>query len=74
VTNDKGVSSTQTYSVLTSRNSVEALINVNGESVGEDPFEVELDASVSPLYDEDDEIVFFTRDFGDGELLQKVSQ
>ena len=74
VTNDKGKSSTQTYPVLTSRNSVEALINVNGESVGEDPFEVELDASVSPLYDEDDEIVFFTRDFWDGELLQKVSQ
>ncbi len=74
VTNDKGKSSTQTYPVLTSRNSVEALIKVNGEPVGEDPFEVELDASVSPLYDEDDEIVFFTRDFGDGEILQKVSQ
>ncbi|MBP6256172.1 PKD domain-containing protein [Patescibacteria group bacterium] len=36
--------------------------------------EVTLDASVSPLYDEKDEIVYFSWDFGDGETKQNISQ
>ena len=33
--------------------------------VGNDPLEVTLDASVSDLFDNDDEIVYFSRDFDD---------
>lgn len=62
------------YPVNVQRNSVEALIKIVWDIVWEDPHEIELDASVSPLYDEDDEIVDFTWDFGDGDVLTKVSQ
>ncbi len=34
--------------------------------VGEEPFTVTLDASMSKVHDTEDEIIFFTRDFGDG--------
>ncbi len=74
VTSKEWVETEWTYPVKVQRNSVEALIKVEGKLVWEDPHEVELDASVSPLYDEDDEIVDFTWDFGDGDVLTKVSQ
>ena len=52
------------YTVDVSREPVRANIKVE-PSVGEDPLTVVLDASISNLYDEDDEIVYFTWDFGD---------
>ncbi|USN54346.1 MAG: PKD domain-containing protein [Candidatus Peribacteria bacterium] len=42
--------------------------------VGEDPLTVTLDASISSLYDEEDEIVYFNWDFDDGQTMQNVSQ
>lgn len=39
-----------------------------------DPFEVTLDASTTTLTDPTDEIVFFTWDFGDGEIKRDTSQ
>jgi hypothetical protein len=48
-------------------------IKVTPGTVGMDPFEVELDASLTKLTDPDDEIVFFTRDFGDGEVSKNLS-
>lgn len=74
VTSSEGAKSNEIIPVTVARNSVKAMIQVNGEYVWEDPFSVELDASISPLYDEDDEIVFFDRNFGDGEIKRKVSQ
>jgi hypothetical protein len=73
LTTPQGKKTTQEYTVDVSRASVRALIQAE-PLVGESPLEVELDASASPLYDEEDEIVFFTRDFGDGENLTNVSQ
>ncbi len=73
VTTAQGKESSQEYTIDISRASVSALIKAE-PLVGEDPLEVVLDASVSPLYDEEDEIVYFTRDFGDGNTLQNVSQ
>ena len=35
---------------------------------------VKLDASISKLNDPDDEIIYFTRDFGDGKTLNNISQ
>lgn len=73
VTTAQGKESTQEYTIDVSRKSVSAMIKVD-PVVGEDPLDVVLDASISPLYDEEDEIVYFTRDFGDGKNLQNVSQ
>ncbi len=63
----------QNYTVVTTRKSVVATMKVN-PVVWEDPLEVSLDASLSPLYDEKDEIVYFTWDFGDGTKQENVSQ
>lgn len=73
VTTAQGKESSQEYTIDISRASVSALIKAE-PLVGEDPLEVVLDASVSPLYDEEDEIVYFTWDFGDGKNMQNVSQ
>lgn len=63
----------QPYTVEVSRSPLRA--NMIAEPmVWEDPVEVTLDASISDLYDEDDEIVYFTRDFWDGESRTNVSQ
>lgn len=72
-TTRQGAVSEQFYTIDVSRASVKAMMEVQ-ELVGEDPFEVTLDASISPLYDENDEIVFFTWDFGDGTTRENVSQ
>ncbi len=73
ITTAQGKETRQSYNVRTSRASVKALIEVS-ETVGDDPFEVTLDASISPLYDENDEIVYFSWDFGDGETRMNISQ
>jgi hypothetical protein len=39
-----------------------------------DPFTVQLDASTTIVNDPNDEIVYFTRDFGDGEIKKNFSQ
>jgi hypothetical protein len=73
VTTAQGNVSEQVYTVNVQRKSVKALIEAS-PAVGEDPLEVTLDASISPLYDETDEIVYFTWDFGDGETKNNISQ
>ncbi len=73
VTTAQGNVSEQTYQVVVSRQPVKAMIEAS-PMVGEDPLEVTLDASISPLYDEKDEIVYFTWDFGDGETKDNISQ
>jgi len=42
-------------------------------TVGFDPLIVEFDASVTKLNDPDDEVVYFTWDFGDGEVRKNTS-
>jgi len=46
----------------------------SSEKVGFDPLTVTLDASISQLNDADDEVVYFTWDFGDGTIVRNVSQ
>lgn len=43
-------------------------------TVGNSPFEVTLDASTTTLTDKDDEIIYFTWDYGDGEIIKNSSQ
>lgn len=70
---DEWKTSTQEYKIRVARSTVRAMLNVD-PIVWEDPMTVTLDASISPLYDPDDEIVFFTRDFGDGKIEKNTSQ
>ncbi len=44
------------------------------DSVGMSPFEVVLDASTTTLSDKTDEIIYFSRDFGDGTKSPNTSQ
>ncbi len=74
VTTKEWSANTQIIPVTIARNSVKADMKVAWDLVWDSPFQVTLDASISPLYDEDDEIVFFTWDFWDWEILNKVSQ
>ena len=74
LTTAQGDESEQRYVINVERASVRADIQVEPGLVGDDPFEVTLDASISPLYNEEDEIVFFTWDFGDGETRENISQ
>jgi len=69
----QGKEEEQVYTVDVSREPLRAKIEAT-PVVGDDPLTVDLDASISALYDEDDEIVYFTWDFGDGETRQNVSQ
>jgi hypothetical protein len=73
VTTKEGKVSNQNYTIRVERSSVKAIIKPS-VTVGEDPLEVELDASISPLYDESDEIVYFTWDYGDGQQDTNTSQ
>jgi PKD repeat protein len=43
------------------------------KTVGFDPLIVEFDASVTKLNDPSDEVVYFTWDFGDGEIRKNTS-
>ncbi len=47
---------------------------VSPDTVGTSPFEVKFDASTTTINDPQDEIVYFTRDFGDGEIKENLSQ
>lgn len=47
---------------------------VSPDTVGTSPFEVKFDASTTTINDPQDEIVYFTRDFGDWEIKENLSQ
>ena len=47
---------------------------ISPDTVGTSPFEVKFDASTTTINDPQDEIVYFTWDFGDGEIKENLSQ
>jgi hypothetical protein len=49
-------------------------IAISPDTVGTEPFTVKLDASVTSVNDPDDQLVYFTRDFGDGDVKKNISQ
>ena len=62
--------------VLTAKIGLEDILGqlkVLGESIGYEPFEITLDASSSRLNDPDDQLTYFSWDFGDGQKQAKVS-
>ena len=49
-------------------------LNVFPNSAGTSPWDVVLDASTTTLTDKDDEIIYFTWDYDDGEIIKNSSQ
>ncbi|MDD3262729.1 MAG: PKD domain-containing protein [Candidatus Absconditabacteria bacterium] len=64
----------ETFSIYVNRDSIIGRLIIKPDSVGTSPFTVTLDASTTTLNDPEDEIVYFTWDFGDGEIKKNISQ
>ena len=73
VTDTEGKKSDQLYLIETKKKHLIWELKVS-KSVGYDPLTVQLDASISQLNDPNDEVVYFTWDFGDGAIVKNSSQ
>jgi len=60
--------------IVTKRDAIMGSLLVKPDMVWTDPFIVTLDASTTTLNDATDEIIYFTWDFGDGEIKKNLSQ
>ncbi len=73
VTDEQGKISTQQYKVISDVSPIVWVLKTS-HKVWFDPLTVTLDASISQLNDPNDEVVYFTWDFGDGTIVSNVSQ
>ena len=73
VTDEQGKTSTQQYKLVSDVSPIVGVVKTSAK-VGFDPLTVTLDASISQLNDPNDEVVYFTWDFGDGTIVKNVSQ
>ena len=62
------------YPIHITQEDIIGKLNTFPSSVWTSPFEVTLDASTTTLTDKDDEIIYFTWDYGDGEIITNSSQ
>ncbi|MEI6426351.1 MAG: hypothetical protein WCO66_03290 [Candidatus Absconditabacteria bacterium] len=69
-----GATSEKKIQIVTKRDSILGKLIIKPDIVGIDPFTVTLDASTTTLNDASDEIIYFTWDFGDGEIKKNLSQ
>lgn len=60
--------------VVIKRDDIVGKVLVTPATVGTDPFTVKFDASTTKVNDIADEIVYFTRDFGDGVIKKNLSE
>lgn len=70
----RGVKTEKEIPIQVKRQDVIGKIIVKPEYVWYDPFTVNFDASTTVLNDPTDEIVYFSRDFGDGNVKKNLSQ
>ncbi len=56
------------------KEALEENLLITPDTVGTSPFTVKFDASTSTINDPEDEIVYFTWDFGDGEIKKNISE
>lgn len=70
----RGIKTQQTLTVKVNREDIIGKLVVKPGTVGTDPFTVTFDASTTVVNDPTDEIVYFSRDFGDGEVKKNLSQ
>ncbi|HNG97258.1 MAG TPA: hypothetical protein PLW93_03205, partial [Candidatus Absconditabacterales bacterium] len=68
----KGKSAQKEYTIIIERKNLIGKL-IASKTVGFDPLIVELDASITKLNDPTDEVVYFTREFGDGEVRKNTS-
>lgn len=64
----------QTIAIVVDQAPIVGKLDIRPDTVGNDPFVVTFDASTTVLSDQNDEIVYFSRDFGDGIVKPNVSQ
>lgn len=69
-----GKITTKTITIEVNQPKIIGAIKVTPNTVGTEPFEVQLDASVTKLTDPSDEIVYFTWNFWDGQVSKNISQ
>jgi len=62
------------FKVGVEREDIIGKLLITPDTVGTDPFTVRFDASISQINDPEDKIVYFTWDFGDGNIKTNVSQ
>ncbi len=72
VNDGKWKSASKLYTVRLERQNLIGRLKAS-KTVGFDPLIVEFDASITKLNDPDDEVVYFTWDFGDGEIRKNTS-
>lgn len=70
----RNLSTERTIKMSVKRDDIIWELLVTPNIVGTSPFTVSFDASSTTLNDSQDEIVYFSRDFGDGEKKQNLSQ
>ena len=73
VVDEDNKKSTKTIRFVPALKPIIAKLDVD-KKVWFDPLTVRLDASISQINDPKDEVVYFTRDFGDGQKTDNVSQ
>jgi len=71
---NRGMKSEETFTIKIKRDDIVGKLLIKPDTVGTDPFEVQFDASTTVVNDPTDEIVYFSWDFGDGEIKKDVSQ
>lgn len=71
---NRNVQSEKIINVKINRDDIIWKLLITPDTVGIDPFTVKLDASTTTINDPNDEIVYFTWDFGDWEIKKNFSQ
>lgn len=72
--NHKDMTYTKDLKLTVKRDDIVPKLLITPSTVGTSPFNVTFDASTTSVNDADDEIIYFTWDFGDGEIERNLSQ
>lgn len=70
----RGTKTQEIIPISIKRDDIIGKLLVSPDTVGIDPFTVKFDASTTKVNDTTDEIVYFTRDFGDGVIKKNLSE
>jgi len=70
----RGTKSQEVIPIKIKRDDIVGKLLVSPDTVGIDPFTVKFDASTTKVNDPTDEIVYFSRDFGDGVIKKNLSE
>jgi hypothetical protein len=71
---ERGAKTEKIISVVSAVSQIEPKLLITPDVVGSDPFTVTFDASSTVLRDTNDQIIYFTWNFGDGEIKKNLSQ